>query len=153
MISIFYRATKDEQLKQLTEIKKNAWVNIVNPNETEIKDICELTGIEKEFIIDTLDPDELPRIEKSGEVAYIILNVPYEENGEILSVPFLIAVTPDFLVTLSPKRLKPIEQILQKNIYTTQKTKNILELSLKVVDFYEQEIRKINKSIYTKKVN
>ena len=153
MISILYRASKDEQLKQLSEIKKGAWVNIVNPTKAEIAEISKLTKIEKEFIIDTLDPDELPRIEKSEDITYVILNVPYEENGEILSAPFLIAITPDLLVTLSPKRLKPIEQILQRNIYTTKKTKNILEISLKVVDLYEQEIRKINKSIYTKKVN
>jgi magnesium transporter len=153
MISIYYRTIKDERLQRLSKVRVGAWIDVVDPDKEEIR-YLERMGISSAQIEDGLDPDELPRIEIEGENVYVILNVPYEENGEILTTPLLIVITPDIFVTLSRKHLECIDVLLRdREIYTTQKTKNLLQFCLEITETYEKEIRKINKNIYTKRVN
>jgi magnesium transporter len=153
MISIYYRTIKDERLQKLERVRVGSWIDAVDPDKEEIR-FLERMGIALSQIEDGLDPDELPRIEIEEENVYVILNAPYEEEGKILTTPLLIVITPDIFVTLSKKPLDCIDTLIKdREIYTTQKTKNLLQLCLKITEAYEKEIRKINKNIYTKRVN
>jgi len=153
MFSIYYRAIKDEKLKKLEVPRLGSWINVIDPEEKEKQYLVQL-GIDSQFIEDALDPDELPRIEKVKETLYVILSTPFEAEGKLFNIPFLVAITPDIFVTISKKPLVCIEALLkEKDLYTTQKTKNLLQICLKITQLYEKEIRNINKNIYTKKVN
>jgi len=153
MISIYYRTIKNERLQRVEGIRVGSWVDVVDPSEKDIRYLNRL-GLSLTQLEDALDPDELPRIEKEGDVVYIILNAPYQKQGRVLFAPFLIAIAPDIFVTFSREHLECIDRLLkEKEFYTTQKTKNLFYLCLKIAESYEREIRKINKNIYTKKVH
>lgn len=152
MITIYYRTIKDKKIRRLKRIKRGAWVNIVDPTEREIKYLKEL-GVDVSFIEDALDPDELPRIEIENDSVYIMLNIPQEDGGKILNTPLLIVITKDIFVTLSKKHLDCLKLVLgRRDIYTTQKIKNLLQICLQTVNLYTKETRIINKKIVAKKV-
>jgi len=154
MLSIYYRTIKDKGLQRLPEVRIGAWVNVVSPQHEEIQFLTKI-GISPDQIEDALDPDELPRIEKEDENIYVIFNVPLRDNkGRLFSVPLSVIITPDIFVTLSKEKLDCVENTLvEESTYTTQKTKNLLRLCLKITESYEREIRRINKSIYAKRIN
>ncbi|MCD6233160.1 magnesium transporter CorA family protein [bacterium] len=154
MLSIYYRTIKDKGLQRLPEVRVGAWVNVVSPQHEEIQFLTKI-GISPDQIEDALDPDELPRIEKEDGNIYIIFNVPLRDNKRgLFSVPLSVIITPDIFVTLSKEKLDCVENTLvEESTYTTQKTKNLLRLCLKITESYEREIRRINKSIYAKRIN
>lgn len=153
MILIYHRTIKDKELRKLKEFKPGAWINIVDPTESEIKLLKKL-GVEYSFIEDALDPDELPRIEKENNTIYIMLNIPQVEKGKIFNVPVLVVVSKDIFVTLSKKDLDSLRSLLSDSqLYTTQKTKNLLRICLRITNLYTREIRRINKEINAKKVS
>ena len=152
MITIYYRTIKDKKIRRLKRIKRWAWVNVVDPTEREIKYLREL-GVGVSFIEDALDPDELPRIEIENGTIYVMLNVPQEDRGKVLNVPLLVIITKDIFITLSKKHLDCLKLVLsRKDIYTTQKTKNLLQICLQTTELYTKETRIINKKIVAKKV-
>ena len=153
MILIYHRTIKDKEFRKLKKFKPGAWVNVVDPTESEIKLLKKL-GVEYSFIEDALDPDELPRIEKENNTIYIMLNIPQLEKGKIFNVPLLVVVSKDIFVTLSKKYLDSLNSLLSDSqLYTTQKTKNLLRICLRITNLYTREIRKINKEINAKKVS
>jgi len=152
MITIYYRTIKDKKIRRLKRIKRWTWVNVVDPTEREIKYLREL-GVGVSFIEDALDPDELPRIEIENGTIYVMLNVPQEDRGKVLNVPLLVIITKDIFITLSKKHLDCLKLVLsRKDIYTTQKTKNLLQICLQTTELYTKETRIINKKIVAKKV-
>jgi len=84
----------------------------------------------------------------------VIINVPQKDKGKILNVPLLLNIGKDIFVTVSKKYLDFLPSLLSDSqIYTTQKTKNLLKICLRVTDLYTKEIRRINKEINAKKVS
>jgi len=153
MISIFHRTIKEKKLKKLKEFKPGVWIDVVDPTEPEIK-LLEKLGIGYSFVEDAMDPDELPRVEKEKNILYLILNLPKTEKGKILNVPFLVGIGRDIFVTISKKKLDSLHYLLfEPQLYTTQKTKNLLRICLMITNLYTREIRRINKEINARKVS
>jgi len=153
MISIFHRTIKEKKLKKLKEFKPGVWIDVVDPTEPEIK-LLEKLGIGYSFVEDAMDPDELPRVEKEKNILYLILNLPKTEKGKILNVPFLVGIGRDIFVTISKKKLDSLHHLLfEPQLYTTQKTKNLLRICLMITNLYTREIRRINKEINARKVS
>lgn len=141
-------------MEEIKDIKLGCWINVTNPNDEEMRFLIEKAGIDPEIIKDILDEEELPRIEKEKEASYIILNVPYKKNTRALPYPFIIAICKDFLITISKQSLPILEYSLSEEPVTTQKVKNLLQISIETTRSYEEEIRRIDKTIdvYIKKV-
>lgn len=153
MISVYYRKIKDKGLQRLKIFKPGAWIDIVSPTPQDIK-FLKRFKIDPSFVEDALDPDELPRIEKEGGKVYVILNVPQVEQGKMLNLPFLVVVGRDIFLTLSQKSLELIRSSLfHPGAYTTQKTKNLLNICFNLTALYTREVRRINKEITARKVS
>ena len=153
MILIYHRTIKDKELRKLKEFKPGTWIDVIGPTKSEIK-FLEKLGIEYSFIEDAMDPDELPRIEKEKNTIYIMLNVPQIDRGKILNIPVLIVISRNIFATISKRDLDSLNSLFSdSNLYTTQKTKNLLRVCLRATNLYTREIRKIDKEINTKKVS
>jgi len=152
MINIYYRTIKDSRIRRLRSIRRGSWINVIDPSEREIK-FLKRQKIDINFIEDALDPDELPRIEKAGGETYIILNSPFvSENGKVLSIPLLVLITKDAMFTICKNHLDWLKLILKKqDIYTTKKTKNLIQICIQITELYGKEIRRINKEIGKRK--
>ena len=64
MLKIYNTDLETNKIEEIQEFKKGSWINLVNPSEEEIKDVCESINIQDDFIRDALDNEEKARIDR-----------------------------------------------------------------------------------------
>ena len=146
-------------MRTIKQIKVGSWVYVTAPTEEEIKQLTDELRLEEGLIRDGLDPYEVPRLEVKNEIIYIFTRFPYNDGHETLTVPILIAVGPDFVVTLSQKEMTFLEKFIQqtrkglmKDFSTTQKTKLILLILHEINSCYTNFLTKIHKQVKSAQV-
>ncbi len=153
MIEIYKRTVKDEDLIKISEIEKGSWVSAVDPTESEVALISKKLGLEEDILKDGLDENELPYIIREENIVYAIIRVPYNNTIGVTTIPLLIAITNENVLTLCKKRDEVTEAFLQKkHFYTTQKTQFLLKTLLENVYKYETYLKRISKDVKSKKI-
>ena len=126
MLKIYNTDLQTNKTSETQEITKGCWINLVNPNENEIKKVCEATGIEETFIRYPLDYEEQARIDQEDDAVLFVIDVPtieYDNENKIYTtMPLgMIVVRDDFFITVCLKKSKVIESFeagIIKNMYT-----------------------------------
>ena len=159
MIKIYQKTLKDVRMRTLKQIKVGSWIYVTDPTEEEIKQVTEELKLEEDLIRDSLDPFEVPRLEIKKEVVYIFTRFPHNDGKETLTVPILIAVGPDFVITISQKEAVFLEKFIQqarkgitKDFSTTQKTKLVLLILREINNYYNNFLTKIHKQVKSAQV-
>jgi len=156
MIEIYQKTLKSTRTRKLKDISRSGvWINVVNPNEKEIKELVEKTNINKQFIRDALDIYEAPRIEEEKGIFYILTRTPYKDADNLTTtVPLLIILTPENIITISAQRIEFIQNFISAKIQfcTTQKAKFLIQIFLKISQSYEQYTKFIARDIQRKKI-
>ena len=121
MLKIYNTDLETNKIEEIQEFKKGSWINLVNPSEEEIKDVCESINIQDDFIRDALDNEEKARIdrEENDDTILFVIDVPIIEKGEendiYTTMPLgMIIVRDDFFITVSLKKNKVIEDFEKK---------------------------------------
>ncbi|GAB0168670.1 magnesium transporter CorA family protein [Lysinibacillus sp. CTST325] len=103
-----YQSNSIGQLQQVSDIVHNTLLYLVDPTDAEISQISNRLNIPEDFIRDSLDIDERPRIEKDDSSMGIILNSPVAMNEERLyeeipyrTIPIGIIHVKDHLVIVT----------------------------------------------------
>ncbi len=156
MINIYEVANK--KLKSTNLVKKESWIDLVNPTIEEINEVTNTTGIDKDLIIKLLDEEELPRIEKRDEETLIILDTPYVADNaykhKYKTNPLGIIISEKgFLITVSLKE-QPFLDFFKNgdipNFKTKGKSSFILQIFIMVAGIYQKELTSINEYIDSK---
>ena len=155
LLKIYYTDVETNKIEEIKEFKKGAWINLVNPSESEIKKVCENVGMEEDFIRDALDYEEKARIDQEEEdnTTLFIVDVPVIEKSEdteiYTTMPLgMIVVRDDFFVTVSLKKNKIIEDFEKKkikNLQTYKKTRFIFQILYLNSSYYLNYLKQINK--------
>ena len=155
MVKIYNTDLNTNKFSQINEYKKGSWINMVNPSEQEIKEVCESINIQEEFIRYSLDYEEKARIdiEDDDNTVLFIIDVPVIEknnDGYLYStMPIgMIVVRDDFFVTVSIKKNKLIEDFEKgkiKSFFTYKKTRFILQLFYSNASYFLNYLKQINK--------
>lgn len=149
MVKIYYKNLRKKELKSLPEFKVGSWVHAENPTQEEIRRLSTKLDLEESLLNDALDPNEVPRMESEDGITYIFTRAPYEIEQEISTLPLLIAIGDEFILTLSPKKLSFLEQF-QKNqvdFYTTQRTKLFIQLFFAINSRYNTLLTNIGRRV------
>ena len=149
MIKIYYRSIKEKRFSLLDAFKTGAWVNVSAPDEAEIEKLEKMLGVEKSLLQDALDPYEVPRIEKEDGAIYVFTRVPEIQSQEIITIPILIVLGDNFVLTIANKELRFLEKFTAEgtDFFTTQKTKLFLEIFLSINKQYDIFLISISKRI------
>ena len=62
MINI-YTTDSNRKFKELKNLQKGCWIDLINPSNEEINDISEKTNTDLDLLMKLTDDEELPRIE------------------------------------------------------------------------------------------
>lgn len=143
------------EIKKIEEAKKGSWINLISPNENEIKDVCQNLKIQEDFIRYALDSEEKARIDMEDDDGTIlfIIDVPYEEkegkNVLYTTMPLgVIIVRDEYMVTVSLTKNKILESFESgkiKSFATYKKSRFIFQILYKIALNYLEYLRKINK--------
>ncbi|MBG9452726.1 hypothetical protein ABE61_01180 [Lysinibacillus sphaericus] len=105
-----YKSDSSGQLQKVSNIVHNTLLYLVDPTDTEISHVSNKLNIPENFIRDSLDINERPRIEKDDSSMVIILNSPVAMNEERLyeeipyrTIPIGIIHVKDHLVIVTKK--------------------------------------------------
>lgn len=139
------------ELRPIAEIGPDTWVHVTAPSHTEVKRICESSGIPVEFITSALDPDERPRIEIEDNFILILLRIPLP-NDELAETPFLtlplsVIIAPRFILTICTKPNSVISDFIEtkvRNFSLENKTRFVLQIVNRTVLKYLNYLKEIN---------
>ena len=156
LLRIYYTDMETNEVQEIKEFKRGAWINLVNPSESEIRKVCESVNIEEEFIRDALDFEEKARIdeEEDDNTKLFVVDVPIIEKGEegeavYNTMPLgMIVVRDDFFITVSLRKNKIIDNFEKrkiKNFQTYKKTRFIFQILYLNSSFYLNYLKQINK--------
>jgi magnesium transporter len=150
MIKYYYKSLRSESVSELEDYKRGAWVYVEAPNESELEDLAAKFHLDQSVLSDAMDENEMPRLEKDGEVSYIFVRFAMiNEEGELDTVPLLFVFGKELLMTVSLVRLPPLATFLQGkvNFATTQRAKLVLQILNLISDHYDTFISTTSKQI------
>ncbi len=149
MIEIYRKSGKDSHIQQVNVVQKGSWIHVVDPTASDIDFLVDDLNLEHGHITDALDPFEAPRFESEDNAKYLFLRIPYEEDGAIKTMPVLLVVADDFIVTIMRQRERVFDDFFSGKIdfTTTEKEQFLLLMLIKVNVAYQNFLQGINKDI------
>lgn len=156
MIKIYRKKLNDLRLKKVSKIEKGSWVLAIGPSEEEMKSLSKSLNLDFTILEDGLDENEISRIEKdkAGNF-YMIMRFPIEDNNnEIITMPILVVITQDNIITLCKAKNKITDNFLTRSsdFCTTHKTNFLLKIILEIFGSYDLYLSRILKDIKSKKI-
>ena len=139
---------------QVQTYQKGNWINMINPTENEIEDVCKNLAIKQDFIRYSLDYEEKARVdvEDDGTILFII-DVPIiekENDVEIYTtMPVgVIFVRDEYVITVSLKEndiIKKMERVVGKKVITYKKSQFLFQLFYENSSAFLNLLKEINK--------
>lgn len=151
MINYYYRPKEsDSNCQVLDSYKKGAWVYVESPDEEELSYIAEQFKLDIDVLLDVLDENEMPRVERDGDLTYVFSRHAHTNDElRITTSPILFVITNDALLTISYSRFSRIDRFVESKIQfaTTRKIALMLELFDQIDDEYEAKMNSISRQI------
>jgi magnesium transporter len=149
MIKIFQKRINDSKVNEVSEFRPGSWIYVKDPNEQEFAILEKNFCLNPNILRDALDPYEVPRVEKEKEIVYIFTRVPQKQDEKIITVPLLICVGSDFVMTLSRSENLILNRFLENNIdfTTTQKTQLLLLFISETIKSYNAFLTNISRDV------
>ncbi|RDY27518.1 magnesium transporter CorA family protein [Romboutsia weinsteinii] len=149
---IRYYKTIDSKLEKLSSFETGCWINLVEPNQSEINEISNLLDVEVESITSALDEEERSRIDVEDNHTLILIDIPVDESDEKSShystIPLGIIITGNTILTVCTAQTKILNDFIVghiKDFYTYKRTRFILQILHKNATYYLHYLRRINK--------
>ncbi len=150
MITYYYKNIRSKKLSILDDYRAGAWVCVESPTDDEIRRLTNRFQLDSGHMNDILDSDEMPRLEKEGELTYIFVRYAYaNEDMELTTAPLLFIVGKELFITVASQKLPRLQRFTSGKIdfSTTQRTKLLLQIMEQIVDQYESFINNISRQI------
>lgn len=148
MFSIF--RSKDGVMYENTFIEKNAWINLIDPSEEELRLIAEETGVLYEFLRYPLDDEERPRVEIEDDQIMTIIDIPNYDyaNSTYDTMPMGIIITSDYVITICLKDTGILDDFSHsriKGLSTAKRTRFLFLILYKNAMIYLRHLREIDR--------
>ncbi len=147
----FYK-TVEGQLVELETYEEKVWINITNPTMKELQLVHQFTGVDFDFLRGPLDDEESSRIELENEEAFILVDVPYEDEDETGivydTIPLGIILKGKDVITVCLRETSAIQMFIEgrvKNFFTFKRNRFILQMLYRVSARYLYYLKKIDK--------
>lgn len=153
MINIYKNSLKSPGLKKISDIEPGSWIRAIKPTEKEVESLVKRLNIDPTELEDGLDENELPRVELEDGVFYMIIRFPFRKGKQITTIPLLVIITEENIVTVCPEEEKITERFLEKDkdFLTTKKTYFVLKVISDIFREYDLYLNRILKDIKQKK--
>lgn len=149
MIESYFKTIRDSSFKRIADFRPGCWIYAKEANLEDLTKIAEVTQIDLADLRDSLDKYELPRIENIDNNILFFVRHPGSNESGLYTETLTIILTTTFVIAISPHRSEIIENLIQSNttLGTTQKSKLVLHILLKITQEYANSIKKVRASI------
>ena len=145
------KTQEDGTLKklELNEAVSGSWFNLTNPTHEEIQQVSLVLGLDESFLNNSLDADELSRMDFEDGNLLVIINVPVmDDDGNFDTLPLGLIFTPESMITVCSQENKIISSFNEdtaKFFDTRQKANFMLSILFRAAKFYLRYLSLINK--------
>lgn len=150
-----YYRNIEGRLCETEKLEDGVWVSVVAPTETEISDIEEDMGVDRDYIRAALDEEEPSRIESDDGVTLILVDYPVAEQDDdpdrtlfYSTVPMSIIITAKNVITVSARENTIIEEIergVVKGVTPHFRTQFVFTILLRIANRYLTYLKQIDK--------
>jgi magnesium transporter len=148
MRTIYFRNIRTPLMEKIEKPKRGSWVRVVDPSETELKELEKEFNLDADLLRDGIDLYEVPRIENDEGNLYIYVRFCRPEGEHTSTHPLLIVVMPDMLLTVSRIEAEPVTHLIASGeVVTTQKLKAVLQLLTELNTGYRRHLNGVTKKI------
>ncbi len=127
------------------DIKEKSWIHLTNPNIDLLNSLSNITKIDLELLLTSIDDEEIAHMDRSDDTNLIVVDIPFIENNIHTTVPFSILYNSKYYITVCSKEVDLIEKIILKNTIETNKhTRLTLQILYLISNSYIQSLRKID---------
>jgi len=152
MLKYYYKTIRSKKLEEKEKFQKGVWIYAENPTADEISTLINTHGLDEGLVADALDEDEMPRLERDGELVYIYVRSAVAlPDGAFDTLPLLIVYGPDSVITISLKKLPHFAPFFGSKLEftTTQRTRLMLQILNQIAEQYDKYITTTSKQIKT----
>ncbi|MBQ9730137.1 MAG: magnesium transporter CorA family protein [Clostridia bacterium] len=100
----FYKS-EELKIKEIETFESRCWVELINPTDDEVEDVCSFSAIPEEMIKAALDEEESARVEVDEDATMYIVDSPImmdaEEGDTYTTIPVAIIYNSKCIVTVS----------------------------------------------------
>lgn len=140
----------NEATHHVERIVPYSWIHAISPNDDELSQLKE-SGIPPELLIHVLDFDERSRVVKRGDIVFMVIHLPFQQEDEstipYATAPVSVFLLPQYLVTIEPREMDLFEKLLKNaplGLNPQEKTRFALNLILQAASDYLIYLRDIN---------
>ena len=145
------KTTDDGELEtlNLNQAVSGSWFNLINPTREEIQKVSLVLGLDESFLNNSLDADELSRMDFEDGNLLIITNVPVmDDEGNFDTLPLGLIFTTESIITVCSHENKIINSFnadTTKFFDTRNKANFMLNILFRAAKFYLRYLNIINK--------
>ena len=101
----FFKSEGNAACERLEAFEKGCWVDLVNPTDDEVEDICALTQIPEEMLKAALDEEETARCERDDDAFMCLIDTPTitdtDEGDTYGTIPVALIYNQNCIVSVS----------------------------------------------------
>lgn len=142
----------DTHLEEIQTFEPGAWINLVNPSQSESMEVAEHYQIDIADLRAPLDAEETSRVTVEDDYKLIIVDVPIleERNNKTyyVTIPLGIILTEDAIITTSLQDLPLLEAFhsqKQRNFFTYMKSRFVFQILYRNAGTYLTALRQIER--------
>ena len=149
---ISFWKTVNGKMQSLEDIEDNCWINMIRPDDVEIRKVTEAAGVDPAVLRAALDEEETSYVDITDDGhTFITLDIPIVDDSSSVmysTIPLGIVLTKAHIITVCLKEnmmLSEFESNPPKGLNTFGRTQFIMALMFRVANRYLQYLRQMNK--------
>jgi magnesium transporter len=153
MQTTYFRNIRSNILEEINAPKRGAWLRVVDPSKDELEALEKKYNLDAALLADGIDLYEVPRIEHDNGNLYLYVRYCRVEGESTSTLPLLIVIMPDMLMTVSRIKADPVSALIDSGkVITTQKFKTVLQILEELNRGYRKHLNQVTRNIvFTRK--
>ena len=150
---IYIKNEGDDSFHEIDELQDGCWIHIDEATPSDLNELAKLTENEYTDLHDCLDKHELPRVERLNDKNVLIFTRhPTNQEAGLYTTTLGILLTPKYFVTICPQKSHLVKNLLSQKtrLVSTQKSKFLLFILLKITQEFTLQIKKIRANVLMK---
>jgi magnesium transporter len=155
MIKYYFRAVKDEALKEIEDPRSGVWVHVSDPTEEELQRLTQTFVLDEDIISDATDIYEVPRMERSQGATYFFTRYPLRDQlHDNATAPLLIIVGESFVITIAVLEVPQFKRLIsgEEPVFTTQKANFFIQMMSILTKSFDRELLRLRKAVHKDRV-
>lgn len=149
MLEIYFKTVNDTEFKRIDDIRPGSWVYVKDANLEDLNYIAKIANLDINDFRDSLDKYEQPRIESTDDNVFFFVRCPESNEVGLYTETLTLILTKSLVITITPHHSEIIETLMSSTSTpgTTQKSKLILHILLKITYEYTNSIKRVRHTI------